>query len=147
LRRRLVYEDRSVTDVGCILGAFGGDTFYMRDPVLFQVVVFHPGVASTSELQVAVERELEGLAADGPTAQELARVAAGFAAGHWRSIDSVLDRTLSLASVETIHGRAELVAELPARLAAVRPEAVARAASDVLGQHHALLELQPVAAS
>jgi predicted Zn-dependent peptidase len=93
LRRRLVYEDRSVTDVGCILGAFGGDTFYMRDPVLFQVVVFHPGVASTSELQVAVERELERLAADGPTAEELARVAAGFAAGHWRSIDPVLDRT------------------------------------------------------
>ncbi|MGO9910530.1 MAG: insulinase family protein, partial [Acidimicrobiales bacterium] len=56
----------------------------------------------------------------------------------------VLERTLSLACVETIHGRAELVAELPDRLTAVEPAAVAASASELLGQHRALLELQPV---
>jgi predicted Zn-dependent peptidase len=143
LRRRLVYEDRSVTDVGCILGTFGMDTFYMRDPVLFQIVVFHPGVATTDELQDVIDNELERLAGDGPSPEELARVAAGLAASHWRSVDPVLERTLSLASVATIHGRAELVAELPDLLAAVEPAAIAAAAADLLNQHRALLELVP----
>jgi predicted Zn-dependent peptidase len=143
LRRRLVYEDHSVTDVGCILGAFGNDTFYMRDPVLFQIVAFHPGVATTDELLAVVDEELERLASEGPTPSELDRVIAGLGAGHWRSLDAVLDRTLSLASIETIHGRAELVAELPARFAAVEQAAIAAAAADLRGQHGALLELQP----
>jgi predicted Zn-dependent peptidase len=144
LRRRLVYRDRSVTDVGCILGTFGSDTFFMRDPVLFQIVVFHPGIATTDALQAAIDDELEQLAQDGPTSDELVRVAAGLVAGHWRSIDPVLERTLSLASIETIHGRAELVAELPDLLASVEPGAIAAAAADLLAQHHAILELQPV---
>jgi predicted Zn-dependent peptidase len=119
------------------------DTFYMRDPVLFQIVVFHPGVATTDELQDVIDNELERLAGDGPSPEELARVAAGLAASHWRSVDPVLERTLSLASVATIHGRAELVAELPDLLAAVEPAAIAAAAADLLNQHRALLELVP----
>ncbi|MGO9913005.1 MAG: M16 family metallopeptidase, partial [Acidimicrobiales bacterium] len=92
LRRRLVYKDASVTDVGCILGTFGDDSFFMRDPVLFQVVVFHPGVATTDELRGVIDSELAQLASEGPTADELVRVAAGLVAGHWRSIDPVLER-------------------------------------------------------
>lgn len=144
LKHRLVYQERTVTDVGCILGTFGSDTFFMRDPVLFQVVVFHPGAATTDDLQAVIDSELARLATEGPTADELARVAAGLAAEHWLSVDPVLERTLNLASVETIHGRAELVAELPDRLAAVPAAAVAAAAADLLGQHRALLEWQPV---
>jgi len=143
LRRRLVYQDHTVTDVSCMLGIFGGDTFFMRDPVLFQIVVFHPGVATTDELRTAIDSELGRLADEGPSGDELARISAGLVAGHWRSIDPVLERTLNLGSVETIHGRAELVAELPDRLAAVQPAAIAAAAQDLLGQHVALLELQP----
>ena len=143
LRQRLVYRDRSVTDVGCILGSFGSDTFFMRDPVLFQIVVFHPGTASANEIVAAIDSELESLAGTGPEPDELARVAAGLAAGHWSSIDSVLERTLDLGSVEVIHGRAELVAELPQRLSAIQPEAVASAAAGLLNQHRALLELRP----
>jgi predicted Zn-dependent peptidase len=146
LRRRLVFQDHLVTDVGCMLGIFGGDTFFMRDPVLFQIVVFHPGIATTDDLRAVIDSELTRLASAGPSADELARVAAGLVASHWRSVDPVLERTLSLASIETIHGRAELVAELPERLAAVRPAAIATAASELLAQHAAVLELQPVGA-
>jgi zinc protease len=115
----------------------------MRDPVLFQVVVFHPGIASVDELLAVIDEELGRLADDGPDETELARVAAGLAAGHWRSIEAVLDRTVTLASVEASHGRAELVGELPARLTAVSAEAVAAAAADLLQQHRAVLELEP----
>jgi predicted Zn-dependent peptidase len=61
----------------------------------------------------------------------------------WRSLDSLMDRAHIFASVETIHGRAELVEELAPRLAAVKAADVAEAAADLLSQHRALLELQP----
>jgi zinc protease len=143
LRARLVHRDQTVTDIGCLLGEFGGDTFLMRDPVLFQVLVFHPGTATTDQLIRVVDEELERLAAEGPTPDEMRRVSATNAAEHWQGLDSVLNRALMLASVETIHGRAELVADLPERLARVRAVDVASAASDLLAQHRAVVELQP----
>jgi len=146
LRTRLVYQDRTVTDVGCTLGTFGSDRFYMRDPVLFQIVVFHPGIVTTRQLEASIDRELDELAGDGPTAKELDRVVTGLAASHWRSLEGVLERTLELGSVEVAHGRAELVGELPDRFAAVQPAAVAAAAASLRRQHRAVLELQPVAA-
>jgi predicted Zn-dependent peptidase len=54
-----------------------------------------------------------------------------------------MDRAHIFASVETVHGRAELVEELASRLAAVKVADVAEAASDLLSQHRAVLELQP----
>ena len=50
LQARLVHKDHSVTDVGCMLGTFGDDDFFMRDPSLLQVVVFHPGTSTTEAL-------------------------------------------------------------------------------------------------
>jgi hypothetical protein len=71
-------------------------------------------------------------------------VSASAAADHWRGLDPVLNRALSFAGTEVIHGRAELVGELPGMLAAVGPRAVSAAAADLLGQHRATLELRPV---
>jgi len=147
LRSRLVHHDRTVTDIGCLLGLFGSDAFTMRDPVLLQIVVFHTGVASTDALLAVVDEELERLATAGPDSDELARVAASAAGAHWRGLDPLLNRALSLAGAEVVHGRAELVGELPGVLAAVGSEAVATAAADLLRQHRAVLELQPVANS
>ena len=48
LRARLIYRDNNVTDVSCQLGTFGDDAFFVRDPTLLQVIVFHPGTATTS---------------------------------------------------------------------------------------------------
>jgi zinc protease len=148
LRTRLVYKDRSVTDVSCMLGTFGSDAFSMRDPLLFQVLVFHPGTAATTdELLEAVHEELSRLAAEGPTAAELERVAASTASSHWRGLDEVLGRAVGFASIEAVHGRCELVGELPDRLAAVSAEQVAEAAADLVGQHRCVVELVPGAAS
>jgi predicted Zn-dependent peptidase len=143
LRTRLVHRDRTVTDLGCVLGYFGGDGFTMHDPVLFQIVMFHTGVATTDALLAVVDAELDRLARHGPDADELQRVAAVVAAAHWRELDSVLNRALSLAGAEVVHSRAELVAELPSVLAGAGAEAVAKAAADLLSQHRAILELRP----
>jgi zinc protease len=147
LRTRLVHKDRNATDVSCMLGTFGSDAFSMRDPMLFQVLVFHPGAAGTDDLLEAVDEELSRVAADGPTADELERVAASAASSHWRGLDEVLGRAVGFASVEAVHGRCELVGELPDRLAAVTAEQVAGAAADLVGQHRCVVELLPGAGS
>ncbi len=145
LRARLIHRDHSVTEVGCQLGTFGQDAFFVRDPTLLQVIAFHPGTATTEALLEAIDEEIGRLANDGPDRRELARVVATSSADLWRSLDSLLDRAHIVASVETIHGRAELVEELAPRMGAVKAADVAEAAADLLGQHRAVLELQPAA--
>jgi zinc protease len=143
LRRRLVHEERIVTDVSCELGLFGMDNFIMRDPVLFQVVAMHPGQASTEKLLGVVDEELEKLADKGPTKDELERVATAYASGYWRGLDAIMERAVTLSSLEVIHGRPELLAELPERIAAVAGSEVARAASELRAQHRAVVEVLP----
>lgn len=143
LRSRLMHRDHLVTDVSCQLGIFGVDGLYMRDPVLFQIVVFHPGTKATDELMSIVREELSLLAADGPSGEELERVAAEYASAHWRAVDSVMERAIALACFEATHGRAELLVELPSRLAAVSAKSVAEAASSLLSQHETVVEIEP----
>jgi zinc protease len=138
---RLVHQERTVTDLSCLLGLFGSDAFTMRDPVLFQIVVFHPGVADTDSLLAVVDEELGRLADDGPDEDELARVSASAASDHWRGLDPLLNRAISLAGAEVVHSRAELVGELPGLIKAVGRDAVAAAARDLLGQRRAVVEL------
>jgi predicted Zn-dependent peptidase len=142
LRTRLMHRDHIVTDVSCMLGTFGDDAFLMRDPVLFQIVVFHPGVETTERLTNAIDEELERISEDGPTSDEMERVRASSAADHWHGLDSLLNRALTLASVETIHRRAELIEELPSVLGGVEQNDVMRAASDLLSQFRSVVELE-----
>ncbi|MGO9197357.1 MAG: M16 family metallopeptidase [Acidimicrobiales bacterium] len=143
LRSRLVHRDHTVTDVSCRLGIFGMDNFFMRDPVLFQIVVRHPGVATTDELLAAIDEELRRLATEGPTPDELGRVAASTASDYWKGMDSVMERSIALGSLEVVHRRAELARELPGRLAAVSAAEVAAAAMDLSDQAHAIVEIRP----
>ena len=126
-----------------MLGTFGDDDFFVRDPSLLQVVVFHPGTATTEALLKAIDEEIGRLASDGPTKEELARVVATSSAEVWRSLDSILSRAHIVGSIETVHGSAELIDDLAARLAAVTAADVASAAADLAGQHRAVLELHP----
>jgi zinc protease len=142
LRSRLVHRQQVAVDVACYAGTFG-DGLTMRDPVLFQTVIYHPGVVSNDALIGAVEEELSRLASDGPTVDEMKRVAASEAADHWHEVDQVLNRALSLADLEVIHGRAELVGELPSLIGRVTPEEVAAAAAELLAQRPTILELAP----
>lgn len=143
LRTRLMHQDHLVTDVGCSLGVFGGDSVVMRDPTLFQVIVHHPGVTGNDVLLEAIDEELERLAGDGAESGELERVRASFAGGFFKGVDSVMERSISLASFEVIHGRAELLYELPERFAAVTAEDLAAAAGDLAHQSRAVVEIAP----
>lgn len=144
LRSRLVHVERTVTDISSRLGIFGDDMIMMRQPVLFQIAVFHPGVKRTSEIVRVIDEEMSRLANEGPTQDELDRVAVGWRSGFWRALDSVLQRSVTMASLEVIHGRAELVDEIPERIARVTAEEVAAAAADLASQAQAIVEIHPV---
>jgi zinc protease len=145
LRARLVHRDRLVTDVSCSIGVFGDDGLFMRDPVLFQIVVQHAGTAPTRAITKVIDDELRRLGSDGPSPDELERVAALYAADYWRGVDSVLNRSVTLACLEVIQGRAELAGELPELLAGVPAERVAEAAAALADQHKAIVEIKPSA--
>jgi predicted Zn-dependent peptidase len=146
LRARLVHRDHVATHVECQLGLMGMEAFYIRDPCLFQVLVFHPGAVTTDALLATIDEEIALLAAQGPTRDDLARAVATSVSELWGSLDSLLSRAHIVASIETVHGRAELVEELPRRLAGVSAGDVADAAGELSRQHRAVLELAPARA-
>lgn len=146
LRSKLVHGTGQVTDLGAHIGYFGSDSLQMRDPMLTTITAFYPPTTSPEAILDAVLAELDDLSSKGPAEDELtAAVTAGVAAHH-RSNDALLGRTLAHASTEVIHGRAELVTDIPTLLENVDADAIQRAATDLRSQHHACLELIPAGA-
>jgi predicted Zn-dependent peptidase len=145
LERRLVQRDRSVTSISAYLGTFG-DPFDQRDPLLMTVEAYHPAERSADEVIGAVDDELARLASDGLEPGELDRVRARLAAVLFREVDDVLGRTLALSVFELLHGDAGLVNRIPALLADVTEEQVARAAVALREQSRAQLFLEAGAA-
>ena len=123
---------RLVQDSGCaqaVSGWFGAvdQPFGTRHPSLDQVVVHHkPGDADA--VVAAVDAEIAALASGDVTTAELHRVARAQRLSHWRAHDAQVIRTLFATTSELVHGRAELLDELPELVAAVTPAEVGRAA-------------------
>jgi predicted Zn-dependent peptidase len=140
LHRRLVQRDHLVTDIGAYLGEFG-DPFDERDPSTLTISAHYPKAGALDDIVAAIDEELDRLANEGPELGELDRVRARVASGLLRELDPVTVRVLELAKFELIHERAELLAELPDRLAAVPEDAVSAAATRLRDSGRAVLEL------
>lgn len=141
LERRLVHADGLVTDVSASAGLFGPlDT---RDPDTFTITAVHPAQVQPDTVLVAIEEELDKLAAAGPGADELARQVARWSASLHREDDRLMYRMLGLGARELLYGRAEIALELPDRLAAVRPEQVRDAAATLRGAGRGVLLVEP----
>jgi len=131
-----------VTDVSSGAGLFGSP-LDARDPDTFTVTAVHPPAVDPDRVVRAVDEELDRLATGGPDAGELARISARWSAALYGEQDRVMSRMLALGARELLYGRAELAAELPARLAAVTPAQVAEAAGRLRGQGRAVLVIEP----
>ncbi|WP_375476777.1 M16 family metallopeptidase [uncultured Jatrophihabitans sp.] len=140
LQRRLVQRDHLVTDIGAYIGEFG-DPFDERDPTTFTITAHYPDAGSLDALLRAVDEELERVAGVGLEPGELDRVRTRLVSVLLRDLDAVISRTLELAKFQLVHGRAELIAELPGRLAAVREDDVRAAAGALRPDRRAVLEL------
>jgi zinc protease len=140
LQRRLVQRDGIVTDITAYLGEFG-DPFDERDPTVFTISAHYPDAGSLDAILRAVDEEIARIAEDGLEPGELDRVRTRLVSVLFRGMDAVISRALDFAKFELIHGRAGLVEELPARLAAVSADAVRAAAARLRPDSRAVLEL------
>ncbi|MEP7022152.1 MAG: insulinase family protein, partial [Pseudonocardiales bacterium] len=140
LQQRLVQRDQLVTDIGAYIGEFG-DPFDERDPTALTITAHYPDAGSLEAILRAIDEELARVADDGLEPGELDRVRTRLVSVLLRDLDAVLSRTLNFAKFELIYGRAELIAELPGRLAAVSEQAVRAAAAELRPDRRAVLEL------
>ena len=140
LQQRLVHRDGLVTDIGAYVGQFG-DPFDERDPTAMTITAHYPDAASLEPILRAIDEELARISDDGLDAGELDRVRTRLVSVMFRELDAVMSRTLDLAKFELIYGRAELIAELPGRLAAITDADVRAAAAELLPDRRAVVEL------
>jgi zinc protease len=141
LQRRLVHVDGLVTDVSASAGLMG--PLDARDPDTFTITAVHPATVDPERVLAGVDEELDKLAAEGPSAEELARQVARWSAGLHQENDRVMYRMLGLGARELLYGRAEITVELPARLAAVTPDEVRAAAAALRAGGRGVLLLEP----
>jgi predicted Zn-dependent peptidase len=140
LQRRLVQRDRIVTDVAAYVGEFG-DPFDERDPTALTITAHYPDKGALDKILRAVDEEIARIAEGGLEPGELDRVRTRLVSVLARELDPVLSRALEFAKFELIHGRADLIGELPERLAAVGESDVRRAALALRPDSRAVLEL------
>jgi predicted Zn-dependent peptidase len=125
-----------------MLGTFG-DPFDMRDPTMLQLLAYLPPGGLDPMLD-ALDDEVAAVAAGGVTEEEVDRVVTTMTAQTIRRLDDIMNRALAAAALEQQRGRAELLSELPAALAAVTPDDVTRVASQWLRPtSRAVLEVVP----
>ncbi|HEX5118695.1 MAG TPA: pitrilysin family protein [Pseudonocardiaceae bacterium] len=141
LQQRMVHKDALVTDIGTSCGTLGSP-LDARDPDTFTVTAIHTDDVAPDRVLGALDEELDRLAGQGPDADELARVTARWTAGLHRDHDRIVSRTLAYGSLELMHGKPELVDELPAKVAAVTAADVAAAAKSLRPDGRAVLILK-----
>ncbi|MGH3565852.1 MAG: M16 family metallopeptidase [Pseudonocardia sp.] len=141
LQRRLVHADGLVTDISASAGLMG--PLDARDPDTFTITAVHSTTVDPDRVLVAVDEELDKLADQGPSSDELARQVARWSAALHHEDDRVMYRMLGLGARELLYGRAEIAVELPDRLAAVTPEQVRAAACALRSAGRGVLLLEP----
>jgi predicted Zn-dependent peptidase len=142
LEQRLVHTDALATDIGARCGLFGAP-LDARDPDTFTITAVHPSTVDVNRVIEATDEEIARLAADGPDSDELARITARWAATLFREHDRLVSRTMAIGAFELLHGRAELVTELPVTVAAMGAEQIANAAAALRPDSRAVLIVQP----
>ncbi|TWP49349.1 insulinase family protein [Lentzea tibetensis] len=141
LQQRLVHTEQLVTDLSAGCGLFG--PLEARDPDTFSISAIHPADVPTDRVIAAIDEELSRLAQEPPSVEELAKVTARWASTMHREHDRLTNRTLGLGSAELLFGRAELIYELPERIAAVTVDEVSAAAKALRPDSRAVLIVQP----
>ena len=142
LQERLLLKDRIATSVGGYVGLLG-DALDARDPTPLMLELHHPSEVDVDTVVAAVDEEIERLAHDGLGGDEVDRTVARMVSRFLREVDPVLGRATHAAVFEQQRGHAELLNELPGKLAEVTPERVVAAAATLGRDNRALLELRP----
>ncbi|GAA1245828.1 pitrilysin family protein [Prauserella halophila] len=141
LQQRLVHGQPLVTDISAGAGLFG--PFEARDPDTFSITAMHTPDVGVDRILGAVDEELDSIAAQPPTADELARVTARWSAMLHADHDRLVNRTLGFGSFELLYGDAALMHEVADRIAAVSADQVSHAAKGLRPDSRAVLLVEP----
>ncbi len=145
LQSEIVARGELATEMWAGPGLVGGP-LDARDPDVFVLGAIHPPHVPWDEVVGAADTQIARLAADGPSDDEIARAAARFVVGLYRENDSIGARTRSLGAMELLHGRAELLSEIPALVSGIGAEEVAAAAAALDPGRRAVLRINPAGA-
>jgi predicted Zn-dependent peptidase len=144
LHERLVRKEGLAQSV---VGWFGivDQPYGTRHPSLSQIVVnLASPDADPRAVVAAMDEELARVAEGGVSDEELVRLVTAERLRHWTRLDQHVLRTLELAMLELIRGRAELLDEMPAQWADLRSADLAKAASEwFLRPGRAVVVLEP----
>jgi predicted Zn-dependent peptidase len=146
LQSAVIAKAGLATDIWANPGLLGG-VLDSRDPDVFVLGAIHQIDVPASVVIDAANEQISLHAADGPTDQEMQRARARFTSTLYRENDGVASRTRTLGSLELLHGRAELLSELPDLLSAVTAEQVAQAARSLDPGRCAVLRVVPAQAN
>jgi zinc protease len=146
LQRHLIQEQQLLLHVGGGPHYPIGDSFEFRGPALFTLEATpRPGV-DTKAVVAALDSELELFASDGPSPEEVERARRRQLASYHASNDSRLGRMRELGVLAAVHRQPQLVDEMPAKFAEVRPEDISRAVREWLRpERSTVLHWQPAA--
>lgn len=138
LHRRLVVEAQIAQEVSAyhFSQAYGG---------VFLVEITPAEGKSLEEVEAAVQAEIDRLAAEGPTADELARVRVNLQTDALRGLESLQDRASALNRYFVTRGVPDSLSWDLARTAAVDAEAVKAAAARLAAARRATLRVRPEA--
>lgn len=142
LQSSVVAQAGLATEIWAGPGLMGGP-LDARDPDVFVLGGLHAvDVPADRVIDAAVE-QIAAVGSAGPSEPERLRAIARFTAGLYRENDSISARTRSLGSLELLHGRAELLSEIPQLLDQVTAEQIAAAAGTLDPAAAAILTIVP----
>ena len=142
LQSTVVADQNLATDLWASPGLLGGP-LDSRDPDVFVLGAIHPLDVSADAVIQASAEQIAAVSADGPEPAELQQALARFASSLYRENDSITSRIRSLGSLELLHGRAELLGELPDLLSALTADDIAAAAAALDPDRCAVLRILP----
>jgi len=146
LYQRLVKEDRIASHISGDVGLVAG-TFEVRGPSMLHLASWYPGKPDADRILRAIDEEIARVAG-GIEAEELDRFRSSYVADYLGSIDALSQRGMLVAAFEQQRSNAELINEIPAAIARVQPEDVARIAGEWLRpDRRAVVDLHPGAGS
>ena len=142
LQSAVVAEAALATEIWAGPGLMGGP-LDARDPDVFVLGGLHAVDMPADTVIEAAGEQIAAVAADGPSEDERLRAVARFISGLYRENDSISARTRSIGSLELLHGRAELLSELPGLLDRIGTEQIAAAAASLDPAACAILTIVP----
>ena len=142
LQSEVVAKGVVATEMWAGPGLVGGP-LDARDPDVFVLGAIYPPHVPWSDVVAAADEQIAAVASTGPTDEERERAAARFVVALYRENDSIGSRTRSLGSMELLHGRAELLSEIPTLIAAVTNSEIAAAAASLVPDRRAILRINP----